>query len=137
MKVIIKEVKRQVKMFVSNDGIEFETEEACIDHELSQNGDFKVRENRHLAGFANFCGQGYHGDFNYNWFHPDSEVDIEQLRKLYNDEFGEIDDRYIGKWICVEHDPYSEEISVTSLDDGLAYARNILEELTGSQMIMI
>jgi len=131
----MKTAQKTVTKYIAEDGMQFDTEWQCEAHEK----EMAVREIGcktcdELIDKPNFDGGEYTGHNDFTWYYPKSTHDIDKLRKAYHDEFHEISYDLIDTWICIESDS-DGCFWVTTLDDGINYAKNILEKL-GYEMVV-
>lgn len=127
------------RVYVADDGTEFEYEWKCKEYEkeLREKKAENVKHCKHLDGYANFDGMEYMECNSYRWYKPESEEDIEILNKAFFD-YGaysdNIDESYIGEWICIEETDDGDAY-ISTLEQGINYARKILSAL-GYEMII-
>ena len=133
MKEIVKVeyVEKTVTKYVASDGEEFYDSRLCQAYEsslaakeLDKSG---IEICKEAEGFPNFDGgENYESHF-YRWYRPQNSQQIELLRKAYNAD--KISEEHIGHWICIELDCGDDFVWLTSLDDSIEYARQLLEKL--------
>ena len=132
MKIVQKTeyIPKTVTKYIAKDGKEFDLEYQCREHEMTCAAKdlIGVMSCDALDGYANFDG-GEHGeDHDYRWFYPQTLLDVDKLRSAYSDELCEISDDLVDTWICLESNDYGE-FWVTTLENGIHYAKRILEKL--------
>ncbi len=120
-------ISQNIRVFVSDDGTEFEYLEQCIAYERKQQlKEIEQIEQCPEAEYQpNFNGSENMEFHEYKWFRPKNSNEIELLN-LYAGENACIDDTSIGKWVCVE---IGEAVWISTLDEGIEYVKTLLGNL--------
>lgn len=116
------------EFFIAEDGTEFEQRWDCINYERTQarkEGEGFLITKPEVEGRRNIDGGEYPEDRGYYWYFVRNEADAEILNRIFNPDYDDFVN-YIGKWVCVEESDDSSWIS--SLDDGIEYAKKLLED---------
>lgn len=133
MKQITKteQVEKKVVKFISEDGTEFDNEKDCLNYERQywrkklDNSGIEIGDTE----YPNCDGGENYESHTYKWYRPKSHEEIELLRKAYELEEHELRKELIGKWICIEIDCDDDFLWLTTIDDGIAYTKALLEIL--------
>lgn len=137
MKQITKteKVEKKLVKFVAEDGTEFENEKDCLNYERDcwrkelDNSGIETAD----VDYPNCDGGENYESHNYKWYRPKTHEEIELLRKAYelneHDCRKQLSDELIGKWVCIETDCTDDFIWLTTIDDGIDYARTLLKNL--------
>ncbi len=130
MKEVIKPtiINTNKKVFVAEDGTEFEYSEQCIAYERKQQlKELEQIEQCPEAEYQpNFNGSENMEFHEYKWFRPKNVEEIEKLNKYIGGNSNLTSDN-IGEWICIEEGNYDTWAS--TLNEGLEYARTLLGNL--------
>lgn len=116
-------------VYISVDGKEFTDMRACYKHERDY---YRSIANNTIettdCDSPNFDGGENYESHNYRWYRPRNKEEILLLINAYGEDtnIGETD---IGKWVCIETDCGDDYIWTTTLEDGINYARSILDKL--------
>ena len=123
-------VEKTTRVYVACDGKEFYYREECIEYEnrVLVRTAMQVEHCEEIRRCPNFNGSDAYDEHDYIWYHPKSVEDCELLEKAYGDYCKDFK-KCIGKWICVEIGYDGVGSWLSTLDDGIEYARNILDKL--------
>ena len=132
-------IEKVVPKYIADDGTEFTDEKECerYERQIALERLSVIETSSEAEGFPNFDGGECYESHNYVWYRPKDEHEIDLLNAAYSGERqSEFYEEMIGKWICVETDCSDDFLWVTTLDDGISYARDILEKL-GYEMMVV
>lgn len=118
------------KVYIASDGEEFTNSYACEEHEaeIAVKEAIKKIEYAHtLTGCMAFDGEDRSSCNAHYWFKPKSGEEIDILNR-FNTGGGELDERYIGKWVNIEKS-VDGCAWYTSLDEMLRYVKSVCEVL--------
>ena len=107
MRIVTEIVQQEVTKFFADDGTEFSKPGDCIAYEKNQaRAVLKAKLNKierceAADGFSPLDGAEYMEEHDYTWYRPKNREEATVLRDLFDLE-REIDECYIGHWICVE-----------------------------------
>lgn len=97
-------VEKKIAVWVADDGTEFESEWECSHHEQECKG--KLLENiercTEADGYAAYDGGSIDYDDKFLWYKPKTEEEICLLNDAYSNDYFELDEGDIGKWVCVK-----------------------------------
>ena len=136
----MKEVKKielyekHVIKYVADDGTEFDHEGTCrrYEYEKALEKLSVIEQCADIEGCPNFDGGECYESHGYTWYRPKNEQEIEMLNNAYDnpyDNYGQFNNDMIGEWVCVETDDADDFLWVTTLNNGIRYAKHILEKL--------
>ena len=122
-------IVREKIIFIANDGKEFVDRLACqhYEKELTFKKVNEIIEKADLDS-PNFDGGENYESHNYRWYRPKNKEEILLLINAYGEEVN-IGITDIGKWVCIETDCSDDYVWITTLEDGINYARSILDKL--------
>lgn len=131
-------VEKIIPKYIADDGTEFTDEKECgrYERQIALEWLSVIETKPEAEGSPNFDGGECYESHNYIWYRPKNEQEIELLQAAYYDD-GTVNfhDEMIGHWICVEIDCADDFLWVTTLDDGIEYARELLSRL-GYDMVV-
>ena len=124
-------------VYIAEDGTEFTTANRCQSYEN------KLQRKRGMAAIADIetcdalknCmsfdgGLYYSEDDRTYWYRPKNEDEIEKLNDAFcGAYYRDFEASMIGKWLCVKVDSDDDLSSITTLDESIAYASDVLSEL--------
>lgn len=121
-------VKEKI-IFIANDGTEFIDRIACQSYEKNLTLK-KLNETVEKADLdsPNFDGRENYESHSYHWYRPKNKEELKLLIDAFGDEVN-VGISDIGKWICIETDCGDDYTWTTTLEDGINYARSILDKL--------
>lgn len=129
-------VEQTITRYKASDGRVFDDPRFCADYErLCTKAKLKVIEQCEEAnGSPNFDGSEYPDHHGYTWYRPKNQEEIDLLNAAYgNFDYGMLSEKHIGTWVCVEDgDDYA---FVSALEDGIAYAKEVLRRLGYSMTV--
>ena len=132
-------IEKIIPKHIADDGTEFTDEKECEQYErkIAMERLSVIETSSEAEGLPNFDGGECYESHNYTWYRPKDEHEIDLLNAAYSDgaqtEFYE---EMIGKWVCVETDCADDFLWVTTLDDGIEYARDVLAKLGYDMMVV-
>lgn len=132
-----KMIPRVETVYIAEDGTEFTDSSVCkaYENELKRKQAMKgiecIETCEELRSVHNFDGGLYYDeDCKSCWYHPKNEEEIEKLNNMYCPVgYKDFTASMIDKWICVEVDCDDDMFSVSTLDEAIAYASDILSKL--------
>lgn len=129
-RTVTKTVTAEEKVYIASDGEEFSSPYACEKHETKiavKEAIKKIEYAHNLTGCICFDGEEHDPSNEHYWFKPKSGEEIDILNR-FNTGGGELDERYIGKWVNIEmtYDGYAR---YSSLDEMLRYVKSVCEDL--------
>lgn len=131
-------IEKIIPKYIADDGTEFTDEKECerYERQIALERLSVIETSSEAQGLANFDGGECYESHNYVWYRPKDAHEIDLLKAAYDDE-GHTDFSYnmIGQWICVETDCADDFLWVTTIDDGIEYAKDILSKL-GYDMVV-
>lgn len=124
-------------IYIAEDGKEFASEHCCRSYEsdLMQEQAMKeisrIETCNELRNYTNFDGGLYYSEDHCTyWYRPKNEDEIGKLNDAYCGLYcREFSRSMIGKWLCVEVDSDDDLSNITTLDEAIAYASDILSKL--------
>lgn len=122
-----KTVEITTKTYVSDDGLVFDSECACKEHErqVLYNQLENIEQCKEAENLPNCDGGENYESHSYVWYRPKTQEDVCLLRRVYDMP----DVSFLNKWICIELDSEGEYLWYTYLADGINYVKDLLSRL--------
>lgn len=124
-------------VYIAEDGTEFPHKSLCQSYEnqlwrkRGMEAITDIETCDALKNCMSFDGGLYYGeDDRTYWYRPKNEDEIEKLNDAFcGAYYRDFEASMIGKWLCVKVDSDGDLMDITTLDESIAYASDILSKL--------
>jgi len=132
MEIKVEKVRQSVLVdvvtYIAKDGTHFLHENECIEHEKTIANVEQIITMSSADGFMNIVDSEQSFDSGFRWYFPKTKDHLRFLHTYYDpvDADSSFNESHMEKWICVED--YGGGADVTTLDDGIEYAKKLLNK---------
>ena len=124
-------------VYIAEDGTEFSHESLCQSYEnqlwrkRGMEAIADIETCNELKNCMSFDGGLYYiGDDRTYWYRPKNEDEIEKLNDAFcGAYYRDFETSMVGKWLCVNVDSDDDLSSITTLDEMITYASDVLSKL--------